>query len=1001
MNVDSILEGLQDFTLHVENAKIPEITPDVGLKLNTPLYTLDCELQKNPHDLHCGHLNTVSIPKRRDLLEKIIRKFQIFGASESNVKSNTPPELYNFEGYKYFGTNRNNCNFGGVGLYISDLIECKRITVNYKLPQPEMVFVQCKFRNTIILVGVIYKSPGLTYKTYDNITEIIANFTAKYSNVILLGDFNINFGQPNWPETKHFKANMLEPFGLEQIVTKHTRITDKSRSLIDLILINNPTMVKNTNVIDFSGLSDHCLVFLTYSVRRPKPKPKKVLRRDFKNFKPSEFNSDVENISWENLDAIYTNNDLSPITKLNKVVTSFESCFCDMIDKHAPFREVIIKKPVNPSWMTDELLELIDKRDLNKIYFNETGDIFFHNKFKELKNTVTHAIRKAKVADFNANINNKLRNVKQFHANLKTYNVVESGLKRNDVCSFDPTELNNFFSANNNRPVDAELLAQEIRRIESMPHSNHSFSFREVSETEVKNVVRGMKSNSCGIDKISLFFVRTSLDKILTFVTEIFNFSIRSKIFPDRWKIGIIIPIPKVKSPSKLKDYRPISLLSVLAKIFEKLMANQMKEHLLGFKLLDIYQSGYKPNHGCTTALLHISDYIYNAMDDNELTFLILLDYSKAFDIANHKLILAKLAALGFDDSALTWLGSYLEGRYQKVVIGSVESSLVLLKNGVPQGSILGPLLFTILVNDISKCIHNCQYHLYADDTQLYLKTKVDYAVETIILINNDLERIANFSKMSFLKINEEKSKFLVIGSKNNLLKLTNVKHIALAEITMNSQVIQRVVEAKNLGIVFDQYMSWNAHINGLISGAYFRLKLAYRYSNFLTEESKYRVTESYILALFNYASPVLQNLSYNLNQKIQKLQNSCVRYIFNLRKYDHISSFYAKRQILKISDRRDIQSLTIMHNIVNNKAPEYLTQSIRFNYDFHGHNTRTRNSIRVPKAKTGFGYNRFFRKYAEMYNNIQKKIRFKSNISKTTFKIKVKKYLINARYSK
>ena len=224
MNVDSILEGLQDFTLHVENAKIPEITPDVGLKLNTPLYTLDCELQKNPHDLHCGHLNTVSIPKRRDLLEKIIRKFQIFGASESNVKSNTPPELYNFEGYKYFGTNRNNCNFGGVGLYISDLIECKRITVNYKLPQPEMVFVQCKFRNTIILVGVIYKSPGLTYKTYDNITEIIANFTAKYSNVILLGDFNINFGQPNWPETKHFKANMLEPFGLEQIVTKHTRI---------------------------------------------------------------------------------------------------------------------------------------------------------------------------------------------------------------------------------------------------------------------------------------------------------------------------------------------------------------------------------------------------------------------------------------------------------------------------------------------------------------------------------------------------------------------------------------------------------------------------------------------------------------------------------------------------------------------------------------------------------------------------------------------------------
>ena len=998
MNRNSILSKLQDLTTQVKKSTFAFDT-NSDLMLNTPIYTLDHELKKYPYDLNIGHLNTVSIPKRRDVLGRIINKFQIFGASETNIKSNTPPDLYNFEGYKFFGTPRNKCNFGGVGLYISDQIECKRISINYKLPQPEMVFVQCKFRNTLILVGVIYKSPCQSYKTYNNIAEIIANFTTKYNNVILLGDFNLNFLSPSSPEIKFFKENFLDSFGLNQIVTKPTRITDKSRSLIDLILVNNPAMVKNCNVVDFPSISDHCLVFLTYSVKRPKFKPKRVNRRDFRNFKSVDFTSDVDKINWEKLQTIQTNNYLPPLTRLNNQVLFFENHFLDVIDKHAPFREVVIKKPVNPSWMTAEILELMDRRDLYKSQFNVTNNAYFFEKFKDLKNTVNHAIRRAKIADFNANINNKLRNMKKFHENLKTYNVVESGLKKHDICDFDPSELNNFFSANNNCDVDPDILAQEIRRIESLPILNHSFRFSNVSETEVKNVVRGMKSNSCGIDRISLFFIQTSLDEIVAAITGIFNFSIDKSIFPDKWKIAIIKTIPKTNNPFRLKDYRPISLLPILAKIFEKIIADQMKKYLLGHKVLNKYQSGYKPNHSCTSALLHISDYMYQGMDNGEIIFLILLDYSKAFDIACHDLIIAKLRALGFEESALSWLKSYLYGRQQKVILESGESTLVTLKNGVPQGSILGPLLFTVLVNDISDFIQNCQYHLYADDTQLYLKTKVDFAVETILLINEDLERIAKFSKMSFLKINNDKSKFIVIGSKNNLNKLPRIKNIALAEIIMNGQSIERVYEARNLGITFDQYLNWNSHINGLISSAYYRLKLAYRYSKFLSEDSKYMVVESYILALFNYGSPVLQNLTSETSNKIQKVQNSCVRFIFNTRKYEHISPLFKKRKILNMSVRRDIQSLTIIHNIVNGWAPGYLIDKIDYNYTFHHHQTRIRDSIRVTKARTNFGYNRFLRKYSNMYNDIKKVIKFRNNITTATFKIKLKQYFVNLNY--
>ena len=284
--------------------------------------------------------------------------------------------LYNFEGYNFFGSNRKTGTLG-VGLYISSQIEAKRIKTNFKQLQPEMIFVECKFRKTIVLVGVIYKSPGVSYKSYEEITESIASITTKYSHVILLGDYNINFLRPDSPDTRFFKTNILEQFGLEQIIKKPTRITRNSRSLLDLILVNNPSMVKHSDVIDLPALSDHALTYLTYAVKRPKFLPKKILRRDFRKFSSSDFNMDIDKINWLGLHAIQTDNTLTPTTKMNSQITVFENYFMDIVDKHAPYREVVIKKPINPTWITDDLIRLMDSRDIYKKNFNQTNDTFF------------------------------------------------------------------------------------------------------------------------------------------------------------------------------------------------------------------------------------------------------------------------------------------------------------------------------------------------------------------------------------------------------------------------------------------------------------------------------------------------------------------------------------------------------------------------------------------------------------------------------------------------
>ena len=214
-------------------------------------------------------------------------------------------------------------------------------------------------------------------------------------------------------------------------------------------------------------------------------------------------------------------------------------------------------------------------------------------------------------------------------------------------------------------------------------------------------------------------------------------------------------------------DYRPISLLPAFSKIAEKIAAKQMSTFLKEHKLLDKLQSAYKNAHSTTTALLTVSDDIFKAIDESEVTLLTLLDYSKAFDTANHRLILAKLKHFGFHEDALSWILSYLSDRKQKVRTDS-DSDWEYILNGVPQGSILGPLLFTVLVSDVSDNITTGKYHTYADDLQLLLTFKAEDSIQAHETTNTLLNNIAEYSSNNFLKLNTDKTKYILIGSQGN-----------------------------------------------------------------------------------------------------------------------------------------------------------------------------------------------------------------------------------------
>ena len=832
-------------------------------------------------------------------------------------------------------------------------------------------------------IGVIYKSPLIPYSVYAAIHESLVTVTSKYEHFLIIGDMNINHLLPNSSPCKFFTSYITEPFALTQVISEPTRITAQSSTLIDLMLTSCPANVKAHGVVDTPGISDHCLTFLAYSLKKPKFKAKMITRRDFRNFDKNAFLNDMSLAPWGNIEAVDDDD-------IDNKVTIFENIHKEIINKHAPFRTFRVTRPASP-WMNDTIRDMMDERDKYKNKFNKDKRNETELLYKDLRNRVTHAIRQSKIKAFSDKINTKIKDAKQFHRALKTFSVVESNINSNENCTINPTALNEAFLKNNNLKVDNELISDEVNEI-LKNSKTAAFSFSEVSEVEILRIVRSIKTNACGLDGISAFFFKLGIEHSVYAFTEIVNASFKFNKFPERWKKALVKPLPKITNPTVDSDYRPISLLSTFSKVLEKISAKQMIEYLKRTGYLDNLQSAYKPSHSTITALLSVTDDIYEALEDTELTFLILLDYSKAFDCANHRLILAKLQSAGFKNDSLSWITSYLTGRSQKVVTGSAESDWADAINGVPQGSVLGPLLFTVLVSDIGNAIKRGRYHLYADDTQLYYTCKVEDANTTIAKINEDLTNISNYSKRNCLKLNAGKSKYIIVGSRPNLKKL---QALPLDNIKLGSDIIEREYAVKNLGITFDESFSWSKHVNLIVAKAYGKLCHAYRFKHFLTPEAKWNLCETYILSQFNYGDVILQGMNKQLIDKIQRVQNSCIRFAFSFRKFDRISNFRISKNIMSMENRRLSHSLTLMFKIIKNIAPDYLCDRITFHNNLHNYNTRHRNEIWTPFARTATRASSFFVSTATQLNQLSRVLDF-SDLSVPVFKIKCKKYFLN-----
>lgn len=954
-----------------------------------------------PSRLNIAHLNIRSLRNVAHLTE--VREFvnsnkiDVLTISETWLNSTVTNGEIAIEDYKIHRLDRLYKKGGGVCAYIKKNVKATVLKELSQISESNFhqlwINLQCK-KNKAIIICVTYRPPNCPLNCFEDFFK--PNYVQALTMnkpIFVLGDLNCNMLKDG-PDHRAL-ADISTELNLTQVIKTPTRITDTSQSLIDVILVSSTALVLESGVLNTS-ISDHLPVYVSLKLKAPKMPPCYITARSYKNYNPLLFSFDLATKS-DCLLSIFSDADVN--TKLE----NFNNVLHSTLDVHAPVKTFKVRSRPCP-YVSHEIKELMKFRDQLHRRFLQTRDKRDWEVYKESRNCVKTKLK-------NAARNHIFDEVKEHKNNSGSLwkiinNVIPSKEKETQVYSKDRKSIvedfNQFFtSVGRNAAVTAASLAKDndIALLNPFSHvitypPDQQFNFRSVTCTEVQRIIMAMPSNkSPGPDKINMRVIKDCLPIILGPLTHIINCSLMTGMFPDLWKISEVIPLLKDGDHEVASNNRPLSLLVVVSKVCEKVALNQFSSYLTENKRISSHQSGNRRFHSTETLNILVSDTMLDAIDKKNVTALVLLDLSKAFDSVSHSILLHKLSCIGASSDSVKWFKSYLSGRSQYVRIGSTVSSTLPITHGVPQGAILSPLLFCIYINDLPTATQSCNIDSYVDDSKLYQSFSIEDMERTTVNLEEDLHRAARWCFEHQLLINPAKTKFLLVGSRPMLQNLPS-------EMSLNflGKIVRPVLSAKDLGINFDTHLSFDDHISKLVSSCIGKLCQINRVKDSFDKETLLLVIETLVINKLLYCSTVWSNTSTKNIKKLQTVQNFACRIITKTRKFDHVTPALRELNWLPVEQLLLYRDTVMAYKCFNDLAPSYLINKFTKRSDIYNCSTRNHHLLDIPLFRTSTGQRTFYYRAVKIWNDLDNNLKQITTLSK--FKGKLREQLLRKFYS-
>lgn len=642
----------------------------------------------------------------------------------------------------------------------------------------------------------------------------------------------------------------------------------------------------------------------------------------------------------------------------------------NIVDNLMPKREIVLHSKYN-GWFNDRVLDALKRRDQSYKQYKLTNNQNDWEMYKRDRNEVTSIIRTEKCRHFQEKIDSCQGNSKEMWKSLK--NITGQKTRGNiDVVDFNGKVVHNL-----NEIVEKfnEFLVQSVEDIiETIPINNRKFpvknsnyalsDFKLLKKCELKEIIFSL-ANKSSPDDVGMFIYKEFFDVLADTLINVINCSLLTGKVPDSLKVSTIILLRKVAKTIKAEEFRPINMLPAFEKILEKVVYLQILEYVSNNRLICKYQSGFRKNHSCESALQYVINDWKEALDEGKVTAIIFLDLKRAFETIDRAKLLEKLKALGFKGIVLNWVKDYMNNRRQKVKYEEYVSRESHINVGIPQGSILGPLLFILYLNDISLIFETAKYHLFADDTIIYMSDTC--ILNLIAKLNQMLENVSDWMEVNKLKLNVAKTKGMILGKKSyREIFLTNRLQLKLC-----GEIVEIVNEIKYLGIIIDNDLKFNKNIDYICKKVAKKIGVLCRVSWYLSIKTRKLVYNTIILPHFCYCSTVLYLANQESIGRLQKLQNRAMRTILGCNRYTRVDDMLETLGWLNIQQFLEYNVLVFIHKIRLGEEPEYLQNILKTFENVHDYDTRGRQNFVLQRVRTTAGQNSIFFKGISKYNSL------------------------------